>query len=81
LRRPQGCRELRNGKRGRGVERRSALREGKTLKVETQERYRDETSPERFREAKAGESVRNAEAGPWWARKSPRQTDSRFRKR
>jgi hypothetical protein len=39
-----------NGKRGRSFERGSALREEKTLKVESQERYRDETSPERFRE-------------------------------
>jgi len=59
---------LDNGKRGRGLERGSALREGKTLKVESQERYRDEISPERCREAKAGESVRNAGAGPWRAR-------------
>jgi hypothetical protein len=36
--------------RGRGVERRSALREGKTLKVESQERYRGEMTLERFRE-------------------------------
>jgi len=63
-----GARGFRNGKRGRGLERGPALREEKTLKVESQERYRDEIGPERFREAKAGESVRNAGAGPWWAR-------------
>lgn len=63
-----GARGSGNGKRGTGLERGSALREGKTLKVESQERYRDEISPERCREAKAGESVRNAGAGPWRAR-------------
>jgi len=40
-----------NGKRGRGFERNPALRKEKTLKVESQERYRDEISPERCREA------------------------------
>lgn len=59
-----------NGKRGKGLERGPALREGKTLKVESQERYRDEISPERFRGAEAGESVRNAAAGAWQARKA-----------
>jgi hypothetical protein len=52
-----GARGSRNGKRGAVFERGSALREEKTLKVESQERYRDEIGPERFREAKAGESV------------------------
>jgi hypothetical protein len=56
--------------RGQGVERRSALREGKTLKVESQERYRGEMTLERFREEETGESVRNAEAGPRRARKA-----------
>jgi len=42
---------MRNGKRGRGLERDPALRKGKTLKVESQERYRDEIGPERVREA------------------------------
>lgn len=63
-----GARGSRNGTRGRVLERGSALRVGNTLKVESQERYRDETGPDRFREAKTGESVRNAGAGPWWAR-------------
>jgi len=65
-----GARGSRNGKRGTDLERGPALREAKTLKVESQERYRDEIGPERSREAKAGESVRNAGAGPWWARKA-----------
>jgi hypothetical protein len=46
-----GARGSRNGKRGRDLERGPALREEKTLKVESQERYRDEIGPERSREA------------------------------
>jgi hypothetical protein len=70
-----------NGRRAARSERATALREGKPLKVESQERYRDETSPERSRGAETGESVRNAGAGAWRARQRPRHADPRFRKR
>ena len=39
----------------------------KALKAKSQERHRDETSPERCCGVQTGESVRNAEAGRWRA--------------